>query len=286
MLIFFSLFFNLKTGPTTSSAVKTQTVLKTPSTGIFRFQQHARKLFIDNVLNRCTTSYSVDLRQQARKKLFYGDSAPFFALIGVSLASGAGVLTKEDELEGVCWEIREAATKLQNSWNTEDISKLINQNNFDLDHLDVGPPIAKGCAAVVYAAALKNQNQYENENMNINAEPLKVPKNEDENLMMREKYTQHQQPIEMMSPIQNISRFVHNFGGSVDNLHSYNQGVSFSNFENHRSRQHSLSQNSYESNASNQNYENERLNNSKEHFEVLNINSPAENLVRKFEFSK
>lgn len=39
-------------------------------------------------------------------RFFYGDSVPFFALVGVSLASGTGILTKEDELEGVCWEIR------------------------------------------------------------------------------------------------------------------------------------------------------------------------------------
>lgn len=39
-------------------------------------------------------------------RLLYGDPAPFFSLIGVSLATGAGILTKDDELEGVCWEIR------------------------------------------------------------------------------------------------------------------------------------------------------------------------------------
>lgn len=36
----------------------------------------------------------------------FGDSTPFFALVGVSLASGDGMLTKDDELEAVCWEIR------------------------------------------------------------------------------------------------------------------------------------------------------------------------------------
>lgn len=39
-------------------------------------------------------------------RILYGDSAPFFALVGVSLASGTGIITKEEELEGVCWEIR------------------------------------------------------------------------------------------------------------------------------------------------------------------------------------
>lgn len=39
-------------------------------------------------------------------RLMFGDSTPFFALVGVSLASGDGMLTKDDELEAVCWEIR------------------------------------------------------------------------------------------------------------------------------------------------------------------------------------
>lgn len=39
-------------------------------------------------------------------RFLFGDSAPLFALIGVCLASGTGILTKDDELEGVCWEIR------------------------------------------------------------------------------------------------------------------------------------------------------------------------------------
>jgi len=36
----------------------------------------------------------------------FGNSRPFFALVGVSLASGNGMLTNENQLEGVCWEIR------------------------------------------------------------------------------------------------------------------------------------------------------------------------------------
>jgi len=66
----------------------------------------ARRLFVDNVLRRVTNSLSADLRKRATKRLLFGDSAPFFALVGVSLASGTGILTKDEELEGVCWEIR------------------------------------------------------------------------------------------------------------------------------------------------------------------------------------
>ncbi|EDV92086.1 serine/threonine-protein kinase Pink1, mitochondrial [Drosophila grimshawi] len=181
--------------------------------GIFRFGQHARKLFIDNILSRVTNSYSEELRHRATRKLFYGDSAPFFALIGVSLATGSGVLSKEDELEGVCWEIREAASRLQNAWNHDEISETLN-SNFNIDKLEVGPPIAKGCAAVVYAANFKETPASDtihggNETNTATAA----------NTMSSSTNWNH----EMMSPLQNMSRFVHNFGGSVDNIYNYSQ---------------------------------------------------------------
>lgn len=170
--------------------------------GLFRFGQHARRLFVDNILNRVTTTYSADLRNEATKKLLYGDSAPFFSLIGVSLATGTGILTKDDELEGVCWEIREAVSRLQNTWGKEEISKTMNEN-FGLNDLDIGPPIAKGCAAVVYSAALKDPSK-------LNHEPVSSPQHH----QGQQTQSQH----EIMSPIQNTSRFLHNFGGSVDNV--------------------------------------------------------------------
>lgn len=39
----------------------------------------------------------------------YGNSRPFFAFVGISLASGNGLITNENQLEGVCWEIRVSA---------------------------------------------------------------------------------------------------------------------------------------------------------------------------------
>uniref|UniRef100_W8BGA2 non-specific serine/threonine protein kinase n=1 Tax=Ceratitis capitata TaxID=7213 RepID=W8BGA2_CERCA len=196
-----------------------------PRTGLLSVGQHARKVFIDNILNRVTTNYSQDLRTQATKKLFYGDSAPFFALVGVSLASGAGVLTKEDELEGVCWEIREAAGRLQASWNCDEISETLN-SDFNIDKLDVGPAIAKGCAAVVYSAAFKNTHP-----VSAAVETPLLDATHDAQaaaaLAQASAATRLQQQSfqpELMSPIQNMSRFVHNFGTSMDNLNElYNQ---------------------------------------------------------------
>ncbi|XP_037935777.1 uncharacterized protein LOC119669882 [Teleopsis dalmanni] len=194
-----------------------------PRTGLFRFGEHARKVFIDNILNRVTTQYSEQLRSQATKKLFYGDSAPFFALVGVSLASGAGVLTKEDELEGVCWEIREAVARLQASWDYDDISKNLDED-FNIDKLDIGPPIAKGCAAVVYAAALKDSSSNDNTNISYTTENVSEA-NPDRNALQQQTLN-----FDIMSPIQNMSRFVHNFGGSVDNLNIYSQSNAATSF--------------------------------------------------------
>ncbi|XP_034656324.1 uncharacterized protein LOC117893703 isoform X1 [Drosophila subobscura] len=191
--------------------------------GLFRIGQQARKLFIDNILSRVTTNYSEELRKRATRKLFYGDSAPFFALIGVSLATGSGVLSKEDELEGVCWEIREAASRLQNAWNKDEISETLN-SNFTIDDLEVGAPIAKGCAAVVYAANFK-KSQKESSELGSDPEvppvPSAVPTAASASTVWRH---------ELMTPLQNMSRFVHNFGGSVDNILSYSQPSAASDF--------------------------------------------------------
>lgn len=67
---------------------------------------HARRIFVDNILKRVTNSLAADLRRRTASRLVFGDSAPFFAFVGISLASGTGILTKNDEMEGVCWEIR------------------------------------------------------------------------------------------------------------------------------------------------------------------------------------
>ncbi|XP_033337927.2 PTEN-induced putative kinase 1 [Megalopta genalis] len=129
---------------------------------------HARRLFVDNILKRVTNSLAADLRRRAATRLVYGDSAPFFALVGVSLASGTGILTKDDELEGVCWEIREAVSKLQ--WNTpqndtnyeviRDEEKVLSLKDFV-----IGPAIAKGCSAVVYATKFKDVKEKDEANI-------------------------------------------------------------------------------------------------------------------------
>ncbi|XP_017785420.1 PREDICTED: serine/threonine-protein kinase PINK1, mitochondrial [Nicrophorus vespilloides] len=121
---------------------------------------HARRILIDNVLNRVTNTLAAELRKKAARRIMYGDSGPFFALVGVSLASGTGILTKEEELEGVCWEIREAISKIK--WKYQDIE--IDENRFENDPITVkdlsfAKPIAKGANAVVYSAKIAEKQE-------------------------------------------------------------------------------------------------------------------------------
>lgn len=177
------------------------------SNSFLRFGAQARRLFVDNVLNRVTHPYSAELRSQAAKRLMFGDSAPFFALVGVSLASGDGMLTKDDELEAVCWEIRNAVSRFQTKAGEQEIEKRLDKE-LGLDNLDVGPPLAKGCSAVVYAAALKEEN----------AKPessAPEPATEDPFDFVAE-------TEQLLSPSQNVDRYMQNsFGGSVDNIHMH-----------------------------------------------------------------
>lgn len=98
-------------------------------------------------------------------------------------------------------------SRYQSYCDEENVTQKINEE-FNLSHIDIGPPIAKGCAAVVYAAALKKNDP-------VDIEPLNVTEIKPRTLPLSPRN-------EMMSPIQNTSRFVHNFGGSVDNL-SFNR---------------------------------------------------------------
>ncbi|XP_071451935.1 serine/threonine-protein kinase Pink1, mitochondrial-like [Hetaerina americana] len=119
----------------------------------YQVHYHARRIFVENILNRVTNSLASDLRKRATRRLFFGDSGPFFALVGVSLASGTGILTKDDELEGICWEIREAVSKMK--WAARTGLDDSVKTDIGLKDLNLGSAIAKGCSAVVYAARWK-----------------------------------------------------------------------------------------------------------------------------------
>ena len=167
------------------------------------FVRFSRRLFIDNVLNRVTNPVSSALRAEATKKFAFGDSVPFFSIVGCSLATGSGVLTKEDELEGICWEIREAVSLYQNKLQDKIVDRNIG-GDLSLENMEIGPPIAKGCNAVVYAAAFKNRlDEPKLDTASVasldDVEPLLIDRN-------------------FLSPVEDFPRFAQNFGGSVDNL--------------------------------------------------------------------
>lgn len=163
-----------------------------------------RRLFVDNVLNRVTNPYSAELRSRTKKSMFDGNAAPFFSLIGVSLASGDGMLTKNDEIEAVCWEIRNAVSRFQTKASEQEIEKRLDEE-LGLDKLDVGPPLAKGCSAVVYAAAIKDESVQPEV---IGSKPT-----------TEEHFDFVAETEQLLSPSHNVDRYMHSsFGGSVDNI--------------------------------------------------------------------
>ncbi len=131
------------------------------ASGRFSFAS-ARQFLVEGVLRRVTNSQAAVLRRLAARNLFSGQSsAPFLALVGVSLASGSGILTKHDEVECVCGEIRRAAGKVQQAFvrgNEGEESELgggegdARPRPLSLSDLELGGVLAKGCNAVVVAA--------------------------------------------------------------------------------------------------------------------------------------
>lgn len=85
-------------------------------------------------------------------------------------------------------------------------------NELGLDDLIVGAPIAKGCSAVVYAAAFKdNRNE---------ASPLKVPEYDSDESSSSSNVLEND-----LSPLRDVNRYVHNFGSSLENPHFLNRNT-------------------------------------------------------------
>eukprot|EP00090_Calanus_glacialis_P017368 TRINITY_DN27057_c0_g1_i5.p1 TRINITY_DN27057_c0_g1~~TRINITY_DN27057_c0_g1_i5.p1 ORF type:complete len:416 (+),score=147.86 TRINITY_DN27057_c0_g1_i5:140-1387(+) len=125
----------------------------------FGYFGSARRVLIDNVLKRVTNSQAAVLRRRAVHQLTsQGNSAPFLALVGVSLASGSGIITKEDEIESICYEIRRAVGKTRLLQSEEEVVETQNrEHQWCLQDFELGKPIAKGCAAVVYSARVRRE---------------------------------------------------------------------------------------------------------------------------------
>ncbi|XP_065219341.1 serine/threonine-protein kinase Pink1, mitochondrial [Planococcus citri] len=127
--------------------------------GIQTRYDYARRLLVDGVLKRVTNSLASDLRRKCVRQHNNGNPSAFFALVGTSLASGTGVITRNDELEGVCWEIRESIRRMRA--NLFEAENREFEDEFSLSSLEFGKVIAKGCNAVVYEAREKTKDDNE-----------------------------------------------------------------------------------------------------------------------------
>lgn len=130
------------------------------STPAQRHYETARQILANNILRRVTNPVSSDLRKRTTKQLFYGNSTPFFAFVGISLASGS-IISKEDELDGLCWEIREAVERMEGSVSEAESDLFESGENAELNGFVIGPLIGKGANAAVYAARKAEQAERE-----------------------------------------------------------------------------------------------------------------------------
>ncbi|ERL95033.1 serine/threonine-protein kinase Pink1, mitochondrial [Dendroctonus ponderosae] len=114
--------------------------------------QKARRVLIEDVLNRVGNKTESGVLHKSPRNSFFGNSAPLLSLVGVA-AVGQGLLTKDEELEGVCWEIRQSMSKIQ--WNRmfHPAQNTAENSPMNLEGFTFGKPIAKGANAVVYEVA-------------------------------------------------------------------------------------------------------------------------------------
>ncbi|XP_066255598.1 serine/threonine-protein kinase Pink1, mitochondrial [Euwallacea similis] len=120
-----------------------------------QISQRARRVLIEDVLNRVT---NVGVAQKASQRGLYGNTAPLLGLVGFAVM-GQGLLTKDEELEGICWEIRECISKIQTSRECAMQSIPTEPLAINVNAFTFGKPIAKGSNAVVYSVALKEAKQ-------------------------------------------------------------------------------------------------------------------------------
>lgn len=124
----------------------------------------------------------------------------------------------------VLLQLQQAVAQYQNKLEEKLVGDAVNEN-LKLDRLDIGPPISKGCNAVVYAASLKEQKLSNSPIPEDSAMegPSTIPI-----------------PESLLSPTEHLQgRFAQNFGGSVDNLYNIASSsprtsiTSFRNLYNH-----------------------------------------------------
>lgn len=101
--------------------------------------------------------------KQATRKILRGAGGPMLGFVGFSLAKKPSLLTNEEELEGVSYEIREAFSEIpwQNYSEQKSLVEILSDKQISLSDLKIGDLIAKGCNAAVYSASLADTNNSE-----------------------------------------------------------------------------------------------------------------------------
>lgn len=63
---------------------------------------------VQGLVRKVSAPLWAEAKRRTTKRLVFGESAPYFALVGVTLVSGSqqGLITKEDEFEALCCNIR------------------------------------------------------------------------------------------------------------------------------------------------------------------------------------
>ncbi|XP_045138409.1 serine/threonine-protein kinase Pink1, mitochondrial-like isoform X2 [Portunus trituberculatus] len=140
---------------------------------------------IQSIFRRVPAPLWTEARRRTTQRLVFGASAPYFALVGVTLVGGShGLVTRDDELEALCGTVREAITRAgwlhnpefwkshkeasQQQVKEQQQEKYEKQElngdeelTFSLADFTLGPVIDKGCNAVVYAARWKTDEHEE-----------------------------------------------------------------------------------------------------------------------------
>lgn len=106
------------------------------------------------------------------------------------------------------FQLKEAVSRLHH--NSKFRREYERTNDLGLDDLIIGAPIAKGCSAVVYAAAFKDNK----------TSPQEVPDYDSD------KPSNASIDNELSPPLRDVNSYVHNFGSSLENLN-----VSGQNFD-------------------------------------------------------
>lgn len=136
------------------------------ASGVVNRLRPATTRLVQGLVRKVSSPLWTEAKKRATKRLVFGESAPYFALVGVTLVSGSqqGLVTKEDELESLCCNIREAISRAGWLHNPEfwqhrsfgeeddDFEIIEKEHIYSLSDFKLGSIIDKGCNAVVYSA--------------------------------------------------------------------------------------------------------------------------------------